>query len=480
MRNANMKDIVFLGICLFLVFLTGPAWAQENWQRVESQIDKERERAEKDAALTERLVTMDRAAMQKELEKLKSEEKSRDRDRNLLINKYNELLKLEEKLKAELVEEEAEVVEVEGQLRTAAKEAESMIRRNQITAEVPERIQIIADLRDPDKVPGLEGIQSLIDVYFDELRRSGQITLRAGDFVGIDGRMTTGQILRAGAFTTYFRMPDGQVGFLEINEDGDRLQAVTGEVEAKYRKAVKAYFDHDSNELPVDMSRGGAFASMTQKDDLRDQFEAGGPLMWPILIVACLAILIMIERFALLYTTKANTDTITDRISKLAESGNWKQAKIACDENERVPTCRMLASAVGNVGATQEVLENTLQEAILRETPRLERFLPTLGVLGTIAPLLGLLGTVTGMINTFKVITAQGTGDPSAMAGGISEALLTTKFGLAVAIPIMLIHHLLSRRVDKIVGDMEEKGTAFAVTMIKSGAVIPSEAEESV
>lgn len=477
MRNANMKHIVFLGICLMLASLTGPVWAQEDWQRVERQIDEEKERAEKDAALTERLVTMDRAAMQKEVARLKSDEKSKDKARNALIKKYNELIQLEEKLTAELVEEEAEVVEVEGQLRTAAKEAESMIRKNQITAEVPERIQIIADLRDVDKVPGLAGIQSLIDVYFDELRRSGLVTLRTGDFVGLDGRMTTGQIIRAGGFTTYFRMPDGQVGFLEVEEDGDRLQAVTGEVEREHRSAVSAYFDNDSIILPIDMSRGGAFASMTQKFDLLDSFDAGGLLMWPILILACLAILIMFERFFLLYSTKANTDTITDRITKLAESGNWKQAKVACDEKDRVPTCRMLASAVGNVGATQEVLENTLQEAILRETPRLERFLPTLGVLGTIAPLLGLLGTVTGMINTFKVITAQGAGDPSAMAGGISEALLTTQFGLTVAIPIMLIHHLLSRRVDKIVGDMEEKGTAFAVTMIKSGAVIPSEAE---
>ena len=477
MKNANMKNIVFLGVCLLLASLTGPVWAQEDWQRVERQIDAERERAEKDAALTERLVTMDRNAMQQELARLKTEEKAKDRDRNLLIKKYQELIQLEEKLTAELVEEEAEVVEVEGQLRSAAKEAETMIRKNQITAEVPERIRIIADLRDPDKVPGLEGIQSLIDVYFDEIRRSGETTLRTGDFVGIDGRMTTGQIIRAGAFTTYFRMPDGQVGFLQVEEEGDRLQAVTGEVERDDRRAVSAYFDNDSIVLPVDMSRGGAFVSMTQKDDLLDKFEAGGILMWPILFVACLAILIMIERFILLYTTKANTDTITDRITKLAESGNWKQAKIACDEKSSVPTCRMLASAVGNVGATQEVLENTLQEAILRETPRLERFLPTLGVLGTIAPLLGLLGTVTGMINTFKVITAQGAGDPSAMAGGISEALLTTQFGLTVAVPVMLIHHLLSRRVDKIVGDMEEKGTAFAVTMIKSGAVIPSEAE---
>ena len=480
MKNANMKHIIFLGICLMLVFLTGPVWAQDDWQRVERQIDQEKERAEKDAALTERLINMDRTAMEKELASLKTEEKAKDRDRNLLIKRYNELIKLEEQLKAELVEEEAEVVEVEGQLRTAAKEAESMIRRNQITAEVPGRIQIIADLRDPDKVPGLEGIQSLIDVYFDELQRSGKITARTGDFVGVDGEMTSGQIIRAGAFTTYFRTPDGQVGFLQVDEEGDRLTAVTGEVKKKHRKAVEDYFNNKSNVLPIDISRGGAYASMTQKNDLLDDFEAGGVLMWPILIVACLAILIMIERFILLYTTKANTDTITERINKLAESGNWKQAKIACDEQSSVPTCRMLASAVGNVGATQEVLENTLQEAILRETPRLERFLTTLGVLGAIAPLLGLLGTVTGMINTFNVIRAQGAGDPSAMAGGISEALLTTQFGLTVAVPVILIHHLLSRRVDKILGDMEEKGTAFAVTMIKSGAVIPSEAEESV
>jgi biopolymer transport protein ExbB len=477
MRNTVKKYIVFLGICLMLSLLTGTVWAQNEWQKVERQIDQEKERAEKDAALTEKLVTMDRSAIQKELAKLESAEKVKEKARLALIDKYNELLQLEAKLEAELVEEEAEVVEVEGQLRSAAKEAESMIRRNQITPEVTERIQIIADLRDPDKVPGLEGIQSLIDVYFDELRRSGLITLRTGDFVGLDGQMTTGQILRAGAFTTYFRMSDDRVGFLEVEEAGDRLQAVTGEVAREDRSTIRSYFDGDSDILPVDMSRGSAFTSLTQKQDLRDWFESGGLLMWPILIVACLAILIMIERFFLLYSTKANTDTITERINKLAESGNWKQAKIACEEQGKVPTCRMLLSAVGNVGATQEVLENTLQEAILRETPRLERFLPTLGVLGTIAPLLGLLGTVTGMINTFKVITAQGAGDPSAMAGGISEALLTTQFGLMVAVPIMLIHHLLSRRVDKIVGDMEEKGTAFAVTMIKAGAVIPSEAE---
>ena len=105
----------------------------------------------------------------------------------------------------------------------------------------------------------------------------------------------------------------------------------------------------------------------------------------------------------------------------------------------------------------RDTLESVLQEAILHELPRIERGMAVLAVLGAVAPLLGLLGTVTGMIDTFRVITLFGTGDPKLMSGGISEALITTELGLAVAIPIMLLHTFLSRRADHIVGDMEEK-----------------------
>ena len=106
-------------------------------------------------------------------------------------------------------------------------------------------------------------------------------------------------------------------------------------------------------------------------------------------------------------------------------------------------------------------MENGLQEAILGEIPRLERFLSTLAVLASIAPLLGLLGTVTGMINTFQIITFHGTSDPRLMSGGISEALVTTMLGLGVAIPIMLCHSLLSRRVETIIAQLEEKSISF-------------------
>jgi biopolymer transport protein ExbB len=109
----------------------------------------------------------------------------------------------------------------------------------------------------------------------------------------------------------------------------------------------------------------------------------------------------------------------------------------------------------------RETLESVLQEAILRELPRVERGLSVLAIFGAVAPLLGLLGTVTGMIDTFRVITLFGTGDPKLMSGGISEALVTTELGLAVAIPIMLMHTFLSRRVDAIVGEMEEKAVGL-------------------
>jgi biopolymer transport protein ExbB len=475
MKTNKIKYPVILGVCLMLISLISPAWGEDTWQQVEKEINKEKSRAEQDAALTERLVSMDRSEMQKEVEKLRDENKNFEIRHKALVKQYEDLVALQAKMETELAGEQQDVEEVEGTLRSGAKQAESMVRDNPITSEIPERINIIGRLRDPDKVPGLEGIKELVDVYFGELKATRTITKRTGQFVATDGTNATGDILRAGMFTTYFRKKDGEVGFLKPESDGIRLIGVPGDVPRSALNAISDYFNGKSNTLPIDPSRGGAFASYTKKTELVDKLEEGGSIMYVIAAVGILAILIIIERFIILFRIRSNTDDITARITGLAENGEWEQASIACKENGRVPTCRMLQGALGHVGASQEVLENTLQEGILRETPHLERFLPTLGVLATIAPLLGLLGTVTGMINTFKVITAQGTGDANAMAGGISEALLTTEFGLVVAIPLILLHHMLSRRVDKIVGDMEEKGTAFAVTMTMSGAVTSSE-----
>ena len=189
--------------------------------------------------------------------------------------------------------------------------------------------------------------------------------------------------------------------------------------------------------------------------------------MYVILGVGIFAILLGLERIIVLGTKSKASEKVMNQIKDMANQGNWKQAQEFCSSKSRIPTCQMLDSAMDHVGSSQEVLENALTEGILSQVPKLERFIPTLALFAVVSPLLGLLGTVSGMIKTFEIITEVGTGDPGMLAGGISEALLTTQFGLVVAIPIMLVHHFLKSQVDKIVNDMEEKGTAFIITLSK-------------
>jgi biopolymer transport protein ExbB len=152
-----------------------------------------------------------------------------------------------------------------------------------------------------------------------------------------------------------------------------------------------------------------------------------------------------------------NTTRIMDRMNELVSGGDWDGAETLLHGRRNSPVGHVLSAGLEMRHADRQTQESVLQEAILNQLPKVERGMAVLAVLGAVAPLLGLLGTVTGMIDTFRVITLYGTGDPKLMSGGISEALVTTMLGLGVAIPIMLLHTFLSRRVDHIIGDMEER-----------------------
>jgi biopolymer transport protein ExbB len=310
-------------------------------------------------------------------------------------------------------------------------------------------------------------IKTLVEFYFSEMEETARIVRRTGEFVGPDGRAANGEIIRIGRFTTYFKLTDGTVGFLKPEADGRRLVAIQGEAPVSLLSAIKDYYDNKSNVTPIDLSNGGYFVQLTKSQTFGEWLEEGGPIMYVLLAVAIFAVLIGLERLFVLSTKSKASDKIMDQIKDMANKGSWKEAKAFCSSKSRIPTCQMLDSALEHVGHSQEVMENALQESILRQVPKLERFLPTLALLAVISPLLGLLGTVQGMIQTFKVITEVGTGDPGMLAGGISVALYTTYFGLIIAIPIMVIHHFLKSQVDKIVVDMQEKGTSFIITLIK-------------
>jgi len=137
-------------------------------------------------------------------------------------------------------------------------------------------------------------------------------------------------------------------------------------------------------------------------------------------------------------------------------------AQVKSDKaNKNNPLGRVLLVAESNPNVDTETLELKLGEAILQETPALERFLTLIKIISTIAPLMGLLGTVTGMIQVFQQITVYGAGDPTIMAGGISMALMTTVLGIVAAIPAILMHSWVKSKSDRIIHIMEEQATGI-------------------
>lgn len=470
----SWKNVIACSIVLFLGFLGSQAIADEqgagdkNWGTVAEQVIQEQDKALEDAAETERRLKMDKAELQKEYAQLKATAKQEEDQLEKLRKEFATLKEREDLLKQELSSEKEEIDAIEGNVRGAAKDAVSTSRDNPVTAQFPERTREMQALVDMRQFPGMPAIKQLVKFFFQEMMEEGRIVRRTGAFIGPDGRETNGEIVRVGRFTTYYRMKDGKVGFLLPDATGEKLMAITGEVPYSIRKRISAFLDAKSDIGPIDPSAGGGFAKLTEKVDLRDWLESGGVFMYAILAVGVLGILLGAERLISLGTKARASDAVMGKIKEMVGKGSWQDARDFCRKNKRVPTCQMIDGVMEHTGHKEDVLENALQEAILKHTPMLERGLTTLALLAAVAPLLGLLGTVTGMITTFKVITQVGTGDPGMMAGGISEALLTTQFGLMVAVPIMFIHHFFQRKVERILGDMQEKGTAFAVTLLKN------------
>lgn len=178
--------------------------------------------------------------------------------------------------------------------------------------------------------------------------------------------------------------------------------------------------------------------------------KKGGIIAFLILVLAFFAVLIVVERVFTLFKLGRNSPQIFNRIKIKAEKGEKVEIK------GRTPFENVAKVVLNNQTLKREAVEEKAKEAILKELPILQRLLPVMNIVAAVAPLMGLLGTVTGIISTFNAITAYGSGDPKIVSFGISEALITTEFGLAVAIPVLIVHALLSRWSDKISDDMEQ------------------------
>lgn len=192
--------------------------------------------------------------------------------------------------------------------------------------------------------------------------------------------------------------------------------------------------------------------------------KAGGWLMLPIILCSIISLAIIAERFWSLQKKRIAPKNLVARVWQWEKVGHLDRKRIQALRNSSA-LGRILAAGLVNRQHDREVMKESIEEVGRHVAHDLERFLNTLGTIASITPLLGLLGTVIGMIKVFAVITAHGVGDPSILAEGISEALITTAAGLSVAIPTLMFHRYFRGKVDGLVVAMEQEALKMIEVM---------------
>jgi len=192
--------------------------------------------------------------------------------------------------------------------------------------------------------------------------------------------------------------------------------------------------------------------------------KAGGWLMWPIIACSVIAMAIVVERLWIYRRRRVLPTNLVAQIWQLHQKNQLTAAHIQTVRKSS-PLGRILAAGLMNRMHAREVMKEAIEEEGRQVVHELERYLNTLGTIANISPLLGLLGTVIGMIKVFAAITSHGVGNPSVLAGGISEALITTATGLSVAIPSLIFYRYFRGKVDELVIKMEEESLKIVDVM---------------
>lgn len=369
-----------------------------------------------------------------------------------------------ERLKAEFDAQEAELAEQEkllaqrvghlgelfGVVRQSAGDVAGQWQDNLLNAQYPERLQRLEALAESRSLPSAEDLDGYWMLLLEDLAASGRVEQVQLPVVAADGSRASQEVLRVGAFSAF-----SEDAFLRYDADAGELLAP-----ARQPSGLGLVEDYlGSGEalavLPIDPSRGTLLAQLQRQPSLGDRLQQGGLVGW--LIVALGVFGLLLAAWRMLYLVRVGRGVSAQMHDLSAPRGD-----------------NPLGRVIGVLGpqpqlADLETLELKLDEAILQETPPLEKGQGLLKLLSAVAPLLGLLGTVTGMIVTFQAITQGGGGDSRLMAEGISQALVTTVLGLVAAIPLLFLHSLLASRSKGLIQLLEQQ-SAGLIALHLSGA----------
>lgn len=279
-----------------------------------------------------------------------------------------------------------------------------------------------------------------------------------GSAVSDSGTLVDGTFVLYGPLT-FFATPDGSVaGESHRGESGEpTILPIEG---GAFNQAIAAIASTGEGMMPTDATLGYAAAVASTKESLGEHISKGGVWMAPIIGFGAVSIIVALFKCFELMTLPKPKPTATYEILAALHDGKQEEAIRIANSLQGAPG-KMLQTAVKNYHRDPELLEEMLYETIVEAQPKVMRLLPVISVTAAVAPLLGLLGTVTGMINTFNTIKIFGTGDAKSLSGGISEALITTEWGLIVAIPAVLFYAFLSRYAKGYLATMESMAISF-------------------
>lgn len=356
-------------------------------------------------------------------------------------NNENQIATLTQRLKERM----GSLSELFGVLQQVAGDTRGVFQGSLISIHYPDREAVLTNLirmaSEGTQLPSIKEIEGLWFEMQREMTESGKIVKLPYRVFSADGQTEEVQLIRVGDFNL---VANGKYYTLE----GNQVRELQRQPVGRFTDTVEDLEEAAPGELitfGVDPSRGQLLSILVQAPSLMERIDQGKEVGYLIIIMGAIGILFVLERFFYLFTV---TGKVRRQMQSDTPSGNN-------------PLGRILQIYHENRNVDVETLELKLDEAILKETPALERFLTIIKIISAVAPLFGLLGTVIGMIATFQAITLFGAGDPKLMAGGISQALVTTVLGLSVAIPTLLLHSFVAGMSKRVIHILEEQSAGI-------------------
>ena len=340
--------------------------------------------------------------------------------------------------------------ELFGVVRQVAGDTKGVVDASLVSAQRPGRGMNAGRIAEARELPGLDELRALQILLLEEMVASSEVARFNAEVTDAAGALGEGEVVRVGAFNLV-RGAD----YLAFDGETGAVQTLPRQPPGRHRALAEAL--HEATEGPVPMAldptRGQLLGLLIQTPDLAERIRQGSYVGYVIIGMGALGAGLGLWRLAFLQVLRRRVQA---QLRDTEAGGDNPLGRVfsAFDEHRHLPV---------------EALGLRLDEAVLRETPALERWQGIVKVFAALAPLLGLLGTVVGMIITFQQLTLFGTGDPKLMAGGISQALMTTVLGLIVAIPLLLLHSALAS-VSRALVDLLEEQSVGLVARRAAGA----------